>query len=165
MKKLLFLLFSLAIYSCGGDSDNGPAPAPGPTPSNQYFNPVIQTSAPDPTVIRAEDGYYYLYATEDVRNVPIYRSADMVSWTFVGTAFTDRTRPNFVPTGGIWAPEINYIEGQYVLTFSMSTWGGEWECGIGSAVSDSPAGPFTVVGNPMFISNTIGVQNSIGGVG
>ena len=47
--------------------------------TSTYSNPVIDKSAPDPTVIRAEDGTYYLYATEDTRNVPIYRSTNPVS--------------------------------------------------------------------------------------
>ena len=51
-----------------------------------YSNPVIDISAPDPTVIRAEDGTFYLYATEDTRNVPIYQSVNLVDWKQVGTA-------------------------------------------------------------------------------
>ena len=45
----------------------------------QYSNPVINESLPDPTVIKADDGYFYLYATENIRNVPIYRSENLVS--------------------------------------------------------------------------------------
>ena len=125
-----------------------------------YENPVIDTSLPDPTVIRAEDGYFYLYATENIRNVPIYRSADLVTWRYMGTCFTDRTRPQMVPGGSVWAPDINYINGQYVLYYSKSTWGGEWECGIGVATAPRPIGPFTDQGK-LFISSEIGVQNSI----
>ena len=93
-----------------------------------YNNPVIKWSLPDPTVIKADDGYFYLYATEDTHNVPIYRSKDLVKWRYAGTAFTDATRPmDFVPNGGIWAPDINYINGQYVLYYSKSEWGKTWE--------------------------------------
>ncbi|MDD3723983.1 MAG: arabinan endo-1,5-alpha-L-arabinosidase, partial [Bacteroidales bacterium] len=42
--------------------------------SNTYKNPVINYSLPDPTVIKANDGFFYLYATEDIRNTPIYCS-------------------------------------------------------------------------------------------
>lgn len=125
-----------------------------------YTNPVIDTSCPDPTVIRAENGNYYLYATEDTPNVPIYRSPNLVDWEFVGTAFNKQSRPKWNPKAGIWAPDINYINGKYVLYYSKSVWGGEWECGIGVATADSPEGPFTDHG-AMFISSEIGVQNSI----
>ena len=31
-----------------------------------YKNPVVDIAMPDPTVIKAADGYFYVYATEDV---------------------------------------------------------------------------------------------------
>lgn len=128
--------------------------------ADKYSNPVIDYSLPDPSIIKGEDGYFYLYATEDIRNLPIHRSKDLVNWEFVGTAFTDATRPDFEPEGGIWASDINKIGDKYVLYYSMSVWGGEWTCGIGCAVSDRPEGPFKDCGM-MFRSNGIKVQNSI----
>ena len=128
--------------------------------ADKYSNPVIDYSLPDPSIIKGEDGYFYLYATEDIRNLPFHRSKDLVNWEFVGTAFTDATRPDFEPEGGVWAPDINKIGDKYVLYYSMSVWGGEWTCGIGCAVSDRPEGPFKDCGM-MFRSNGIKVQNSI----
>jgi arabinan endo-1,5-alpha-L-arabinosidase len=126
----------------------------------EYKNPVVARSLPDPTIIKAPDGRFRLYATEDTRNTPVYISSNLVDWTFAGTAFTDETRPDFEPRGGIWAPDINLIDGKYVLYYSMSVWGGEWTCGIGVATADKPEGPFTDVGK-IFRSNEIDVQNSI----
>lgn len=126
----------------------------------KYSNPVLSISLPDPSIIQVEDGSFYLYATEDIRNLPVYHSFDLINWTFSGTAFTDSTRPDFELGGGLWAPDINYINGKYVLYYSMSVWGGEWTCGIGIAVSDKPEGPFSDKGM-LFRSNTINVQNSI----
>lgn len=128
--------------------------------STSYANPIINKSLPDPTIIKAQDGYFYLYATENTRNTPIYKSRNLVDWAFVGTAFTEATRPTFEPKGGLWAPDINFINKQYVLYYSMSVWGGEWTCGIGAAVASKPEGPFTDKGK-LFRSNEIGVQNSI----
>lgn len=159
MKNLiiLFLITSHIFSACG----NG---TPGEEQESEkkevYTNPVVASSLPDPTIIKAEDGLFYLYATEDIRNTPIYKSSDLVNWEFTGTAFTDETRPDFEPNGGLWAPDINYINGKYVLYYSMSVWGGEWTCGIGVASSDSPEGPFTDHGK-LFRSNEIEVQNSI----
>ena len=152
MNRNLFLSFSFALAVM--------ATACAQSEQSQYNNPVIDESLPDPSIIKADDGYYYLYATENIRNVPIYRSADLINWRMVGTAFNDQTRPQMVPRGGIWAPDINYINGKYVMYYSKSTWGGEWECGIGVATADRPAGPFTDVGK-LFISSEIEVQNSI----
>ena len=108
---ILFLFCSLHSY--------------GTTPKIKvYCNPVLAKSTPDPTVIQAPDGMFYLYATEDIHNIPIYKSPDLVNWTFVGTAFTDATRPTFEPKAGLWAPDINHIDGKYVLYYAMSRWNG-----------------------------------------
>lgn len=125
-----------------------------------YRNPVVNYSLPDPSVIRGDDGYYYLYATENIRNLPIHRSKDLVNWEQAGAAFTDGSRPDFEPEGGLWAPDIARIGNRYVLYYAMSKWGGEQTCGIGCATAGSPAGPFTDRGK-LFRSNEIGVQNSI----
>ena len=122
--------------------------------------PVIDMSAPDPTVIRAEDGTFYLYATEDMRNVPIFHSANLVDWKLVGTAFTDNSRPKWLPKGGIWAPDIQRVGGKYHLYYAKSVWGGEWDAGIGVAVSNNPTGLFVDHGC-MFTSKQIGIQNCI----
>lgn len=147
-KYYLFLLFLIGVMGYAAAQ------------TTIYSNPVSSRSLPDPTLVRGEDGAFYLFATEDTRNVPIMKSMNLVDWTQVGTAFTDLTRPNFVANGGIWAPDISLINGKYVLFYSMSTWGGEWECGIGRAVADNPWGPFTDLGK-LFISSEMGVQNSI----
>lgn len=157
LKMVVFQLFAVSFYSAcqktkkQSDEDSL---------VNVYANPIINQSLPDPTIIKANDGNFYLYATEDTRNVPIYKSANLTDWQFVGTAFTNNTRPNFEPNGGIWAPDINHINGKYVLYYSMSVWGGEWTCGIGVATADRPEGPFTDRGK-LFRSNEINVQNSI----
>lgn len=152
MKHLFSLAVVALLISCSGVS--------GEDVATTYTNPVINNDAPDPTVIRAKDGTFYAYSTMRHGNVPVYKSSDMVNWEFVGGAFRKGEVPKFVPRAGIWAPDINYIEGKYVLYFSMSTWGGEWAAGIGRAVADSPEGPFTNT-KFLFDSKQIGVQNSI----
>lgn len=152
MRKICYIL--IFIMGVGkANADTGQV-------SDIYRNPVVDYSLPDPSIIYGNDGYYYLYATEDIRNLPIHRSKDLVNWEFIGTAFKDDTRPDFEPKGGLWAPDINKIGNKYVLYYSMSRWGGEWTCGIGCAVSEKPEGPFTDCGM-MFRSNGIKVQNSI----
>lgn len=156
-------MLSAVLLACGQCSaaGNGRTPQTPPDEGKIYYaNPVCERSLPDPSVIRSDDGWFYLYATEDTRNLPILRSKSLTNWEFVGTAFTDRTRPVFVDGGGIWAPDINCIDGRYVLYYAMSVWGGEWSCGIGVATADRPEGPFTDRGK-LFVSSEIGVQNSI----
>ena len=152
MRNLILLAVAIVLCSCSGTKSN--------QATTTYTNPVINNNAPDPTVIRAEDGTFYAYSTMNHGNVPVYKSTDMVNWEYLGGAFNKGEVPRFVPRAAIWAPDINYIEGKYVLYFSMSTWGGEWEAGIGRAVADSPEGPFKNA-KLLFNSKQIGVQNSI----
>lgn len=159
MKKLLIISALCCLTACSSSSSKV-EDDPEDQPKNVYYNPVINYSLPDPSVIRGEDDYFYLYATENIRNLPIHRSKNLVDWEYVGTAFTNDTRPDFEPKGGLWAPDINKIGDKYVLYYSMSVWGGEWTCGIGCATADKPEGPFKDHGK-MFRSNEINVQNSI----
>ncbi len=161
MNKLLVLLTGFLLAQTVSASDKtDPSTSRKDDKSKTYRNPVVGYSLPDPTIIRATDGFFYLYATEDIRNTPIHTSSDLVNWKLAGTAFTRETRPKFEPKGGIWAPDINFINGKYVMYYSMSVWGGETTCGIGIATSDKPEGPFTDQGK-LFRSNEIGVRNSI----
>ncbi|MDP4275158.1 MAG: family 43 glycosylhydrolase [Bacteroidota bacterium] len=158
--SLLFVSYVMLSCKVSSDNDKGNPGGMDSTKTSTYMNPVVKTSLPDPTVIRSNDGCYYLYATEDIHNVPILKSKNLVNWTKVGTVFTDATRPDFVAGGGIWAPDIEFINGQYVLYYAMSVWGGEWTCGVGVAIAHSPSGPFVNKGK-LFISSEVGVQNSI----
>ena len=63
-------------------------PTHSPIPSYSAVRPTRQSS-------RADNGDFYLYTTEDTRNLPIYHSKDLVNWDFVGTAFTEETRPKW----------------------------------------------------------------------
>lgn len=128
---------------------------------NKFDNPVICQNAADPSVIRGNNGIFYLFATESSTfpNIPVFKSIDLVNWYFTGTAFNDTTRPISFE-GNLWAPDVNYIDGRYVLYYSMSKWGGEWDCGISVAVAEHPWGPYEEF-MKLFDSRQIGVQNSI----
>lgn len=126
-----------------------------------YTNPIIsETSAADPTVIRAQDGYFYLYATQTEKYwVPIYRSKDLVHWEFQKTAFRNATKPTIPGGGAYWAPEIRYINNKYVLYFSWAKWGDGSKSYTAVATSDSPLGDFpdskALITNEEFSSNVI----------
>ncbi|MCF7926990.1 MAG: family 43 glycosylhydrolase [Candidatus Izimaplasma sp.] len=129
-----------------------------------YTNPVLEPVFADPTVIKADDGYFYAYATEDffnydtgTRTVAIFRSKDLVNWEDMGNAF--ETKPEWKSFGFIWAPDIQFFNGQYYLYYSMSVWG-DANPGIGVATASTPVGPFEDQGK-LFDSEEIGVPNSI----
>ena len=124
-----------------------------------YVNPIIRLDAPDPSVIKGDNNYYYLYATGE----RIYRSLDLVRWEFVRNVFDGKTRPSFVDVNSYWAPCITKQGNLYVLYFALSTWGGIDSAGIGVATASTPEGPFDIQnGNgKLFVSSEVGVKNSI----
>lgn len=129
-----------------------------------YTNPVIAPVAADPSLIRAPDGFWYLYATQDrwddglEHYLPTFRSSDLVAWEFVGDVFT--LPPRWKSQGFLWAPDVSLVDGVYHLYYSYSTWGDPNPC-IGLARSSSPTGPWEDLGRAVFCSDDIGVRNSI----
>ena len=67
-----------------------------------YVNPIIRADVPDPSIIKGDNGYYYLYATGE----GIYRSYDLVRWEYVRQVFEGKPRPTFVDVSSYWAPCI-----------------------------------------------------------
>ena len=124
MKHLVkWLMLLSAVCSCSDENKNQYFPEDEDDSSipTTYRNPVSHMSLPDPTVLE-DDGVFYLYATEDTRNVPVMVSSNLVVWKQVGTVFNDSNRPDFLAGGGIWAPDVNKIGNKYVLYYSLSEW-------------------------------------------
>ena len=161
MKKTIKTAFLLAALLVAGTYN---AAADDNIKRKTYNNPVIERSVPDPTVIKCEeDGFFYLYGTEDIGNGPIFRSKNLIDWSFVGTVFNSSTRPKSltpVGKGMLWAPDINYVNGQYVYYYSIGVWGHGDISGFGVATADRPEGPFIDRG-VILTPATQGVNNSI----
>lgn len=170
MKRLLYiglLLFLLACEDYGAGPYLGVPKPPEADPEEEvmYRNPVFEPILADPTVVRdPRTGLFYAYGTEDNwgdgvgnRVVPIVSSENLTSWTLVGQAFS--TKPNWKNSGNIWAPDVVYMDGKFVMYYSYSTWG-DANPGVGVATAEQPAGPFTDQGK-LFTSNEINVPNSI----
>ena len=131
-----------------------------PITNGTYSNPILGSDGADPSVMRADDGYFYMYTTGD----RIWRSSNMTAWSYVGSMWAGSNRPTFVPgVTRIWAPDINKIGDKYVMYFALSKWGGIDSCGVGVATSNTPNGPFVPANGDgkLFRSYEIGVQNSI----
>lgn len=120
---------------------------------SSYQNPVFDFDFPDPTLIRAGDGYFYAYATQAVvdgklQHIQAARSRDLLTWTRMGDAlpqrpvWADKSDPKF------WAPHVSFVDGRYFMYYSADPNTQTGLC-LAVAVSDSPTGPFTDIGKPL----------------
>ena len=141
-----------------------------------YKNPLnlrlpggeLAQNCADPAILRdpqADRPTWYLYCTTDpvskkekdakgwrFRLMPIYRSHDLIDWTFVTDAFSERPAPA-TATAGLWAPEPVYLNGRYYLYYTITDVddahspepGCDTDSAIGVATSASPAGPWQPV--------------------
>lgn len=138
------------------------AEAPDETASGTYTNAVSDSFADtyaDPAVIQAKDGWWYAYATADplrAGDAPgighVARTKDWSTWEYMGTIFDETNRPSWAePTAGLWAPDIRYIDGQYVLYFTVTdtTLNPGEDSAIGVATSQSPTGPWVPADDPI----------------
>jgi len=148
------------------------APAAPNTPGAEaaiYLNPVIDSSFPDPSLLR-DRGTYYAYATNHAGDpfykgdalhksdtLPCARSVDLVHWTLLPDAMP--TLPAWVIPGRTWAPQVTaFVPGKrYVAYFTAHSKGSDAQA-IGVAVAASPAGPFVGVGDGPLIE-----QRDLGG--
>ncbi|GHT12713.1 arabinan endo-1,5-alpha-L-arabinosidase [Bacteroidia bacterium] len=172
MKKLLTLVSCTALlvvfiaFACGSSNDGVLVWNDPPTSADTlYQNPLFEPDVADPSFMRANDGWFYAYGTENTwspgvtRIVPIVRSKTMKRWEYVADAFTKDTKPAWKTDGGIWAPQIVFRNGTYYLYYSFSKWD-DSNPGIGLATSPYPYGPFTDQGK-VFDAQSIDVPNSI----
>ncbi|WP_369062286.1 family 43 glycosylhydrolase [Caulobacter sp. 73W] len=120
------------------------------------------------TIIRpAPDGSYYMtgstgdniWAVND--GVELWRSRDLATWDYLGLVWSiDRdgtweknwTMRKGVPFRAIWAPEIHYVAGSWVICTSISGVG----VGLLKSISGKPEGPYKAV-----ISDTAPIRGSI----
>ena len=120
-----------------------------------YVNPVIDADFPDPTVIRAPDGFYYGYATQTHRdgrwfNIQVARSADLVHWQQLGDALP--VKPNWASTTqDFWAPHVQRDGRRYIMYYSGKPDTSDERHGLclAVAIATAPAGPFVDIGHPL----------------
>jgi len=81
----------------------------------------------DPAIIR-EGNTYYVFATNRFQGklVPIFCSQDLLHWKFCGHVFDavpEWALKEIPGARGIWAPDVSFVDGKYVLYYAVSTFG------------------------------------------
>jgi len=91
--------------------------------TTSWPSPALPGSNPDPSIVLV-DGLYYLVTSsfEYLPGLPIYRSADLVTWDQIGNVATRAEQVWFddVHTpGGVWAPTIRHYDGLFHVIVSV----------------------------------------------
>ncbi|MBT0671367.1 arabinan endo-1,5-alpha-L-arabinosidase [Novosphingobium profundi] len=126
------LLIGGAVLATGV-SAKAPAPAEPPTLNSRLSGELAPTH--DPVIIREGDTYY-VYNTIG-RYIGVKTSKDLVHWEQAAPLFDSLPAwaTKAVPgTEGIWAPDISFVNGEYRLYYSVSTFGSN-RSAIGLATS------------------------------
>lgn len=113
-------------------------------------------NAHDPTVVRGEDGLWYMFSTDaaaGAERVPagahVRTSPDLVTWTYRGTALDgvpDQAQ-EWSGASGLWAPEVVRWpspdgDTRWHMYYSASTFGSRTSA-IGLATASDLSGPWT----------------------
>ena len=123
-----------------------------------YCNPVLDADFPDPAIVHADDGYFYAYATQTLRdgewiNIQVARSPDLVHWQHLGDALPGK--PQWAKeTQDFWAPYVLKDGDRYLMYYSatpdLCDVPERGHC-LAIASSPSPAGPFVDIGLPLLL--------------
>lgn len=107
---------------------------------------VINQDFPDPDALRV-GSTYYAYATNSAAvNVQMATSPDARTWS-LSSSDALPTLPAWATRGRTWAPDVAEVQpGKFVMYVVVATIDPPLQC-IGVAVSGSPRGPFTPVGD------------------
>jgi xylan 1,4-beta-xylosidase len=115
-----------------------------------FVNPVLGGDRPDPAIIKVGDEYWMTYSSfEAAPGLPLYRSPDLVNWTYATSAL-----PN--PVGTTFAVDIAEHDGRFFIyiPFIPTSWSALTEPSIFVIHADAMAGPWS---EPI----DLGIRNAI----
>ena len=77
--------------------------------AGRFINPVLGGDRPDPAVIQVGDKYWMTYSSfESAPGLPLYRSHDLVNWTYECAALPE-------PLGSTFAVDIAEHDGRFFI--------------------------------------------------
>lgn len=129
MKGWILALAALGLSGAASAQDAGK----GAATLNSQLNGDLTVHDP---VITREGDTYYVFSTVG-KYVGIKTSKDLKTWTDAGSVFAEMpawTKKAIPGTEGIWAPDISFVNGEYRLYYSVSTFGSN-RSAIGLATS------------------------------
>ena len=100
-------VFSKVVYEGNDDVYNQ-----NPLEPDEFYNPILQGTYPDPAIARKGDDYYMVVSSFSMfPGVPIFHSKDLVNWSQIGHVLDRKSQLKVFNSGiseGIYAPDIRY---------------------------------------------------------
>jgi beta-xylosidase len=106
---------------------------------NTFVNPILAGDRPDPAVIKVGDEYWLTYSSfEAAPGLPLYRSTDLVNWTYETSALQN-------PVGNTFAVDIAEHDGRFFIyiPFIPTPWSTLTDASIFVIHADAMAGPWS----------------------
>ena len=112
-----------------------------------YSNPSDVDNIGDPYVLKANDGFYYMFCTSADNGYFCWKSADLIYWTDKKMAYK-RAKNSWAMTC-FWAPEVIESDGVYYMYYTAKNKEGSLRIGV--AISSAPDGPYEeALDKPLF---------------
>ncbi|ROT33767.1 glycoside hydrolase family 43 protein [Micromonospora sp. HM5-17] len=112
-------------------------------------NPVLPGFHPDPCILRVGTDYYIATSTfEWYPGVRLHHSTDLVRWHPLGGILTECRLLDLrgvVDSGGVWAPDLSYVDGEFHLVYTdVASFGsGYWDSQNYLVTARDLAGPWS----------------------
>ncbi|MDF2588843.1 MAG: hypothetical protein K0S41_2684 [Anaerocolumna sp.] len=114
---------------------------------NLYSNPSNVNNIGDPFVLKAKDGFYYMYCTSSNNGYYCWKSTDLVNWTDKKMVYI-KTEESWA-TDCFWAPEVVEQDGTYYMYLTAKNRNGSLRISV--ATSSTPDGLFKdALDKPLF---------------
>jgi xylan 1,4-beta-xylosidase len=104
-----------------------------------FVNPVLAGDRPDPAVIKVGDEYWLTYSSfESAPGLPLYRSTDLVNWTYEGSALPE-------PVGSTFAVDVAEHDGHFFIyiPFIPTPWSALTDASIFVVHAPTMRGPWS----------------------
>ena len=104
-----------------------------------FTNPILAGDRPDPAVIKVGDEYWLTYSSfEAAPGLPLYRSTDLVNWTYESAALAN-------PIGSTFAVDIAEHDGRFFIyiPFIPTPWSGLTDASIFVIHAPAMSGPWS----------------------
>ena len=137
-----------------------PVSASSNTVAKSAANGITRTSVHDPSIVKGNNGYYYIFGS----HMSFAKSKNLSQWTnfstnvntnysslfSVGKAWSATGNSSYDLSGNLWAPDVIWNSQMNKWCMYMSVNGVDWNSSIALCTADNIEGPYTYKGTIVY---------------